>query len=329
MVGAVLVHEDRIIGEGWHKRFGGPHAEVEAIASVKEGDRHLIERATLFVTLEPCCHFGKTPPCTELILSKNIKKVVIGTSDPNPLVEGKGLSRLAEQGVEIELGVFQKEAALLNRRFITNVKKRRPYVILKWAQTRDGFIAPSLDASVESKKISNPLSHVLVHKWRAEEDAIMVGYNTLLYDDPRLNVRLVESLQQPIRVTWDEKGGDRKEGLSFFDGSQESIVFNYEVDQIEGRVSYIQLKKEEEAVAQMLAMLNGKGIGSLIVEGGTKLITKFITSGLWDEARICTSSKMIEKGIPAPFLFGNVEDKMEMEEDVWEIISNPQEKIEG
>lgn len=324
MVGAVLVYEDKIIGEGWHRVYGGPHAEVEAINSVQE--KSLIEKATLYVTLEPCSHHGKTPPCVDLILKHHIKSVIVSLQDPNPLVAGKGIERLRANGVQVEVGLLKEEAQRQNKRFLTYFIKQRPYVILKWAQSLDGFIAPALNASPEAKKISGSLSALLTHKWRAEEDAIMVGYNTLLYDNPQLNVRNWETSKKLVRITLEERGATA-ERHHFYDQSQTSYVFNYLKDHTNGSLEYIKILENELPVTQLLSSLRERGIGSLIVEGGTNLLNRFISAGLWDEARICTSSKSLKDGVKAPFLFGNVKDKLELGEDLWEIIQNPQEQI--
>lgn len=324
MVGAVLVHKDRIIGEGWHKKFGGPHAEVEAIASVKE--KELLKQSTLYVTLEPCFHFGKTPPCVDLILKSGIPAVVVAMQDPNPLVSGRGIAKLREEGVVVQVGLMENEAKQLNKRFLTFIEKQRPYIVLKWAQTRDGLIAPSLASSRSEKAISNMLSNLLVHKWRGEEDAIMVGFNTLKHDNPKLNVRYWETLQQPIRLSMDWKGAALPDH-HFFDGSQTSILFNYQEEKLEGSNHYFKLTQEEPFLTQILARLKAMGIVSVLVEGGTGLLSAFIETGMWDEARICTSTKVLGTGIQAPFLFGNVMDKVDLAGDTWEIIQNPQEQI--
>lgn len=324
MVGAVLVHQDRIVGEGWHKKFGGPHAEVEAVASVV--DQSVLKHSTMYVTLEPCNHHGKTPPCTDLILKHNIKSVVVAMEDPNPLVAGKGIAKLRQMGVEVQVGILEEKSRRLNKRFITSFTKRRPYVILKWAQSSDGFIAPSLHATKEEKQISGSLSNILTHKWRSEEDAIMVGFNTLVHDKPSLTIRNWESYKQLLRITLDERVGQQSIPWSQ-SKSIPSIVFNYEENKHEEALEHIKLEGNSNPIEQLLSLLWKRGIGSLIVEGGTGLLNQFISYGIWDEARIGTSKKILERGIPAPYLFGNVSDKIELEGDVWEIILNPQGEI--
>lgn len=324
MVGAVLVYENRIIGEGWHKKFGGPHAEVEAVASV--ADTSVLKGSTMYVTLEPCNHYGKTPPCTDLILKHNIKSVVVAMEDPNPLVAGSGIEKLRQRGVNVQVGMLEQESRRLNKRFITYFVKERPYVILKWAQSSDGFIAPSLHATKEEKQISGPLSAILTHKWRSEEDAIMVGFNTLIHDKPSLTIRNWESLKQLLRVTLDERGGPHE--IPWSQGrSISSIVFNYKENKQKEALEYIKLENSGDPIEQVLSLLWKRGVGSLIVEGGSGILNKFISLGMWDEARIGTSKSAIGKGIPAPYLFGNVLDKIELEDDVWEIIQNPQGEI--
>ncbi|MBC7390712.1 MAG: bifunctional diaminohydroxyphosphoribosylaminopyrimidine deaminase/5-amino-6-(5-phosphoribosylamino)uracil reductase RibD [Opitutaceae bacterium] len=319
MVGAVIVHEGRIIGEGWHKQFGGPHAEVNAINDVV--DTHLLSNSTMYVTLEPCCHFGKTPPCADLIIAKKIKKVVIAMLDPNPLVAGKGLIRLNNAGIVTTTGIFEKEATKLNRRFITNILNKRPYIILKWAQTTDGFLAPGLNADKKAKQISNSLSQQLVHAWRAQEDAILVGYNTLIHDNPKLNVRLINTHRQPTRITWDEKGVPPSHH-HFFDGSQRSFIFNHIKEEKVSTHSYLQIEPNETGITNLLNRILKEGIGSVIIEGGTKTLDKFINLNLWDEARICTSTKLLGSGIKAPNISISPSGSFHLEEDCWKIVFN-------
>lgn len=219
LVGCVIVHEDRIIGEGWHREYGGPHAEVNAVNSVE--NQALLSESTVYVTLEPCAHWGKTPPCANLLVEKKVKKVVIAATDSNPLVGGRGIEILKNAGIEVETGILEKDARWQNRRFFTQIEKQRPYVILKWAQTQDGFVAKE---NFDSKWISNSHSRQLVHKWRAEEDAILVGKNTAAYDNPRLDVRDWVG-KNPIRVVLDSKLELSSE-LNLFDQSIPTLVFN-------------------------------------------------------------------------------------------------------
>lgn len=319
MVGAVIVYNDVIIGEGWHQQFGFAHAEVNAVNSVQNKD--FLAESTIYVTLEPCSHFGKTPPCADLIIRSKFKKVVVAMLDPNPLVAGNGIQRIREAGIEVEMGVLESEAKMLNKRFLTFHQKKRPYVILKWAETADGFIAPTLDAAKEAKQISNKLSQLLVHKWRREEDAIMVGMNTLLHDNPNLDARLADGFKQPIRITIDERGtisGD----YHFFNGKLSSIVFNYQKEEEDGAIKYLKLDPKQEPLAQLLTRLYANGIGSILVEGGSKLITRFLEANIWDEARVCVSDKTFGTGIVAPILRKPIQEKFELETDAWKVMLN-------
>lgn len=320
MVGAVVVHEGKIIGEGYHTQFGAAHAEVEAIKSVK--DKALLAESTIYVTLEPCSHYGKTPPCSDLLIETKVKKVMVAMQDPNPLVAGKGIAKLRQAGIEVEVGILEAEARMLNRRFVTFHEKHRPYIILKWAETADGFIAPSLDASRQDKQISNLLSQQIVHKWRAEEDAIMVGMNTLLHDNPKLNIRFVECFKQPIRIVLDEKGV-KLTNLHFLDGLQPSIVFNFLEEDLTKACKYYRLDASEEPFRQMMDLLFRGGVGSLIVEGGAKLIKRLLDLGLWDEARVCVSPKTFGQGIEAPILKRPVCEEFRLNEDTWKVMLNP------
>ena len=324
MVGAVIVHQGEIIGEGWHQRFGGPHAEVEAIKSVKLPE--LLSESALYVTLEPCSHFGKTPPCADLVVGRGIKKVYVAMMDPNPKVSGKGLEKLRNAGIAVEVGLLEEQAQLLNKRFLTCFEKKRPYVVLKWAQTADGFISPSLEAPKAEKQISNALSQQLVHRWRGQEDAIMVGYNTLQYDNPQLNVRLAHTHRQPTRITWNERQDKLADTFHFSDGSQNSFVFNHHLEDGDSKVRYLRINQTSESLHLLLSRLWQEGIGSLIVEGGTKLLEKFISSHLWDEARICTSPKRFGYGVSAPFLMQAAAERFSLAEDEWQIVFNSPRK---
>ncbi|MEX2512570.1 MAG: bifunctional diaminohydroxyphosphoribosylaminopyrimidine deaminase/5-amino-6-(5-phosphoribosylamino)uracil reductase RibD [Cyclobacteriaceae bacterium] len=294
MVGCVIVHENKIIGEGYHKKYGGPHAEPNAIQEVENKD--LLAASTLYVTLEPCSHFGKTPPCADLIVQHHLKRVVIGAKDANPLVGGKGIRKLQEAGITVETGLLEKEIRLQNRRFFTFMEKTRPYIILKWAQTKDGWIARS---NFDSKWISNPLSRQFVHRWRAEEDAIMVGTTTAKVDNPKLNVR-DWSGKDPVRVFIDNQR-TLDPNLNLFDGSQPTICFNKVKTESGKNLEWVKLEKAE-SIEKMVAELYHRNIQSLIVEGGTQLLTSFLEAGLWDEARVFTGNVFFGQGIPAPII---------------------------
>lgn len=297
MVGCVVVHNHRIIGEGYHRQFGGPHAEVEAIRSV--GDRSLLRQSVLYVNLEPCSHTGKTPPCTGLIIESGIPEVVIGTIDPNPLVSGNGIRQLQAAGVITLTGVLAESCQWLNRRFFTFHQKKRPYVILKWAQTADGFIdrIRGIQNPAEPYWISNEVSKMLVHKWRAMEQAILVGTRTALLDNPRLNVREWHG-RSPLRMVIDRKLR-LPHHLNLFDGSLETWVFNEKVDKTDGNIRYARLDFSN-LVQEILRYLHYHDIQSVFIEGGRQLIESFLTEGLWDEARVITGMKRFGEGLAAP-----------------------------
>ena len=298
MVGAVLVHEGRIIGEGWHKEYGEAHAEVNCINAVQEEDRQFISQSILYVSLEPCAHYGKTPPCTDLIIRHKIPKVVIGCRDPFKEVDGKGIEKLKAAGIEVETAVLEEECRELNKRFFTFHKKQRSFIILKWAQTADGFIAGD-----DSKRIliSNEFSNRLVHKWRSEEAAIMVGTNTALRDDPALTTRLWPG-PSPVRLVIDMNL--RLPGsLKVFDGSERTIVFNTIKEDEKPNLSFIKLDKEKQFVPQLMDVLYRLPLQSVLVEGGAALLQTFIESGVWDEARVIVNGELsIGNGLPAPVL---------------------------
>ena len=292
LVGCVIVHEDRIIGEGWHGRFGGPHAEVNAISSVTS--KELLSESTLYVNLEPCAHHGKTPPCADLIISSGIKKVVVSNLDPNPLVAGKGISQLKHAGVSVLEGILESEGQFLNRRFFTFFSKQRPYIILKWAETADGFMAR---LNHDSKWISNQSSRKLVHQYRAQEDAIMVGKNTAYYDNPQLTVRHWEG-EHPIRVVLDAKislGID----LHLFDGKVPTLCYNHLKNEKRTNLEFVQ-GPETGFLEFVLKDLCQRNIQSILVEGGSQLLSNLLRLDLWDEARIFISLIKFEQGLEAP-----------------------------
>ncbi len=304
MVGAVLVYQNRIIGEGWHQHYGKAHAEVNCIASVKEEDRSIISQSTLYVSLEPCAHFGKTPPCADLIIQHQIPKVIIGCRDPFAEVNGKGIEKLKVAGVSIEVGVLEYECMELNKRFFTFHAKQRPYIILKWAQTADGFISTLAKNgnTVHSRlQISNEYCNRLVHKWRSEEASILVGTNTALLDDPELTTRLWQG-PSPVRVVMDM---DLKlpASLKIFNHEVKTIIFNTVKQEEQGNIIYCHIKKNISLLPQLLDGLYQFNIQSVMVEGGAKLLQSFIDEKYWDEARILTNSTMIiNKGLAAPVL---------------------------
>jgi diaminohydroxyphosphoribosylaminopyrimidine deaminase / 5-amino-6-(5-phosphoribosylamino)uracil reductase len=293
MVGCVIEHGGRIIGEGWHKAWGGPHAEVNAIQAVE--DKNLLAEATLYVSLEPCSHFGKTPPCADLIVEHKLKKVVICNTDPNPLVLGRGISRLTDAGIEVVTGVLAEKGRELNKRFFTFIEKKRPYIVLKWAQTNNGFIASE---NFDSKWISSPLSRKLVHKWRAQEDAIMVGRQTAAYDDPKLNVR-DWSGKNPIRILID-RNLSLPNTLNLFDGSQPTICYNHVKTEALPNLTYVQIEPSAHIIDDVITDLYHRNIGSVLVEGGSFLLNALIDRQLYDEMRIFVGPVHFPAGIAAP-----------------------------
>jgi len=292
MVGCVVVHNGLIIGEGWHMKYGGPHAEVNAINSVK--DKSLLSDATVFVTLEPCSHHGLTPPCSDLLISSGVKKVVIGNMDPNPKVLGKGIQKLRDSGVEVNIGQFPDQGEEVNKRFFTYHRMKRPFIILKWAETADGFIAHE---NYDSKWISNDCSRQLVHRWRAEEDAVLVGKNTALYDDPALTVRDAAG-KNPVRIVIDHKL-QLPHHLQLFDHSIPTICYNLSQDKDLANLEYVKLE-EGRFEDSLLTDLYNRKIISIIIEGGRSTLQSFIDKNLWDEARIFKSKGIFKKGIKAP-----------------------------
>jgi diaminohydroxyphosphoribosylaminopyrimidine deaminase/5-amino-6-(5-phosphoribosylamino)uracil reductase len=297
MVGAVLVHEGRIIGEGYHRQFGKAHAEVNCLESVRPEDSGLIKHSVLYVSLEPCSHYGKTPPCADLIIEKGIPEVVIGCLDPNVLVAGKGLEKLTRAGLKTTTGILEREARELNRRFFLFQNEKRPYVVLKWAQSLDGKISGTGDTRT---LISNPQTNRIVHKWRAQEAAILVGTNTALKDDPELSTRFWPGAD-PIRLVLDREL-KLPVSLKMFSG-QRTIVFNLHKHEEIGSVSYFQITANVNPVHQILNALYQLNIQSVLVEGGSYLLQSFINAEAWDEARvICNEEMVIGQGIPAPVL---------------------------
>jgi diaminohydroxyphosphoribosylaminopyrimidine deaminase/5-amino-6-(5-phosphoribosylamino)uracil reductase len=293
LVGCVLVNEGKIIGEGYHEQYGGPHAEVNAIASVT--DPKLLAAATAYVSLEPCSHWGKTPPCANLLVEKGIKSVVVATLDPNPLVAGKGVKLLEEAGISVQVGLLEREARWQNRRFFCQQEKHRPYLILKWAQTQDGFIARE---NFDSKWISCSQSRQLVHQWRADEQAILVGKNTALHDNPRLNVRDWTG-SDPIRVVLDSKL-ELPADLHLFDQQIPTLCYNLLKSEKLTNLEWVQLPQLSPEA--LLADLHARQIQSVLIEGGSQTIHQFLAAGLWDEARVFTAPIEFERGIAAPKL---------------------------
>lgn len=298
LVGCVIVLDDQIIGEGWHRQAGTPHAEVHAINSVRDKDQ--LCRATLYVNLEPCCHHGKTPPCSDLIIAEKIPRVVISNRDPNPKVSGKGIEKLRKAGVEVVTGCLEEEGTHLNRRFFTFYNRNRPYIILKWAQTTNGFIAPEKQKQGKPFWITGAYARQLVHKWRSEEQGILIGKNTAIKDNPRLNTRLWKG-KNPTRILIDADLKSRKQqGLHLYDNQTETIVFCNEPRQHTENTLFEKLNPGENTVSQILERLYEHQLQSVIVEGGRDTLQRFIDAGLWDEARVFTGTSGLESGIKAP-----------------------------
>ena len=299
MVGAVLVYEHKIIGEGYHKKNGEPHAEVNCINSVLPENKALIEKSTIYVSLEPCSHFGKTPPCSDLIIKNNIKKVVIGCQDVYKEVAGRGIQKLQAAGIEVTVGILEKECLDLNKRFFTFHQKKRPYLILKWAQSANGKIGSLDDSRI---LISNDYSNRLVHQWRSEEAGILVGTNTALKDNPSLTIRLWPG-KNPARIVIDQNL-KLPTDLSIFNGAANTYVLNILKNSVEKNLRFIKVDSSN-FLGESLHALFELNIQSILVEGGTKTLQSFIDAGLWDEARIITNEeKIIENGLDAPEMTG-------------------------
>lgn len=311
LVGAVLVYNDKIVGEGFHEQYGKAHAEVNCINAVREEDKYLISESTLYVTLEPCVHYGKTPPCTDLIIANKIPRVVVGHADPFEEVSGKGIARLREHGIDVTTFVLEEECKFQNRRFLTYQTKKRPYIILKWAESADGFIAPNGN---ESYWLTNEKSRQLSHKWRTEEDTIMVGYNTVSRDNSQLTARLWKG-RNPVRVIVDEQLALPK-NANVFNGEARTIVFNFVEDKSEKNLQFIKLNSEKNIALEIAEKLYEQKIQSVIIEGGTKLLTKFIEQNLWDETRVFKTTVLLSDGITAPVFSAKNSKKMAVENDM-------------
>ena len=301
MVGSVLVYNNIIIGEGYHQQYGQAHAEVNCLNSVAEKNKGFISNSTLYVSLEPCAHYGKTPPCADLIIKNNIKTVIIGCRDSYDEVDGKGIQKLKSAGITVTSGVLEKESLELNRRFFTFHTQKRPYIILKWAQTENLKIAA---ADFSAVKISNDTSNRLVHKWRSEEAAILVGFNTALLDNPSLTNRLWSG-KNPVRLVIDRH---LKLPVShhLFNKKIKTIVFNEHRQSAEDGLLYYKLEAAKNLIPSLLKALFELGIQSVLVEGGAGLLQSFINNNYWDEAKVISNHNLkIEDGVNAPQLRNN------------------------
>lgn len=297
MVGAVLVYNGRIIGEGWHQEYGSAHAEVHCIESVAEQDRHLIPESTMYVSLEPCAHYGKTPPCAIRLIREQIKRVVVCNDDPFEAVKGKGYELLRNAGTEVLAGILKEQGKWLNRRFFCFHQLQRPYIILKWAQTSQGFFAP-IDKS--RKQLSNAASRQLVHQWRTQEAAILTGTTTAMNDDPQLTARYWKG-KQPLRIVID-RTLKLPHSLKIFDDSTDTWILNETTERQNGNIHYHQIDFQASIIPQLLERLYSANIQSLIVEGGIYTLQQFIDAGLWDEARVFHTGEELKNGIAAPLL---------------------------
>lgn len=306
-VGAVIVFEDKIIGEGYTSAYGGNHAEVNAINSVI--DKSLLSKSTIYVSLEPCSHFGKTPPCCDLIIKFKIPNVVVGTVDPNIKVAGNGIKKLMEAGANVTVGILENECKESNKRFFTFHKKKRPYIILKWAESMDEFIAPSTKENKKPVWITNQYSRQLVHKWRSEEHAILVGTQTVIDDNPKLDVRDWTG-KNPIRIVLDQNNRIPKESL-IFDKCAKTLLINSEIIYFNENIAF-----------QITKYLFDNSIQSVIIEGGSQTLQTFIDSNLWDEARIFKGRVTFKNGVKAPTFKGDFKNSTKINNDELLIYSN-------
>lgn len=297
LVGAVLVHEGRVIGAGWHDAYGGVHAEVACLQNVQATDRPFIRESTLYVSLEPCAHQGRQPPCARRIIEEEIPRVVVAIEDPFPEVGGRGIAMLRQAGIEVTVGLCATEARWLCRRFLTVQEKKRPYIVLKWAESQDCFMAP-VDGS--RQQLSNHFSQTLVHRWRSEESAIMVGTHTALADNPQLNVRLWDG-PQPLRIALDRKLRIPA-GFHLLNAGQPTWIINERKESNEGNLHFLKLPFDEQLLPTLLERLLQAGKNSLLVEGGPTLLQSFLDAGLWDEARVFQTNFNMGKGLHSPAL---------------------------
>jgi len=322
MVGCVIVSGNKIIGEGYHQQYGQAHAEVNAVnavfANYGEKSAALFKDAIVYVSLEPCAHFGKTPPCADLLVKHQVKRVVICNVDPFPDVDGKGISKLKEAGIKVTTGVLDEEGKYLNRRFFTRVKSQRPYIILKWARTANGYFAPK---NTVQQWISGPLAKKAVHKWRTEEDAIVIGKKTALADNPQLSAREWKG-KNPIRILIDRKLEVPADHHIFNDRAK-TIIFNEVKTDVVDNIHYIEMEDMQFYLPQKIAyQLYLMDIQSIIIEGGANILNQFISSGLWDEARVFNSASSWDTGIHSPQINGNITSLITVGQDQLTIYEN-------
>ncbi len=318
LVGSVIVHNDTIIGEGWHQKSGLTHAEVNAIQSIN--DKSLLKGATIYVSLEPCSHFGKTPPCADLIIENGIKNVVIGSLDPNPKVAGKGIKKLKDAGCNVVEGVLKSDCDELNKRFFNFHRNKKPYIILKWAQTKDGFIAPEKRKNNNPVWITNKHSRQLVHKWRAEEQAILVGTQTVLDDNPSLTTRDWQG-KSPIRIVLD-RSFKIPEEASVLDRNVQTMVITEKETENQENLSFEVIDFSKDISSQICDLLYRYKIQSVIIEGGAKTLQTFIDAKLWDEARVFIGNSAFKEGTKAPILLREAVSEEKIKEDILRIYKN-------
>jgi len=322
MVGCVIVVNDKIIGEGYHRKYGEAHAEPNAVKNVF--DRYgndaesLLQQATAYVNLEPCAHFGKTPPCADLFVKHKLKKVVIGNRDPFSGVDGKGIEKLKNAGIEVASGILEDECKYFNRRFFTRIQKQRPFIILKWAETANGYFATT---DGHQKWISGALAKRLAHQWRTEEDAILIGKQTAIMDNPRLTSREWPG-KNPVRLVID-KNLQVPQGNHIFNTEAKTIIFNEVKTDVIGNIHYIQMEDMHFYLAQKIAFqLYLMDIQSVIIEGGANILNQFLDGNLWDEARVFTASNSWESGLRSPIINGHLQEHIQVGSDKLSIYLN-------
>ena len=322
MVGCVIVKDNKVIGEGYTSAYGGNHAEVNAIKSVE--DKSLLKDATLYVTLEPCNHYGKTPPCSDLIISSGIKNIVVGCVDPHEKVAGAGIQKLRDHGCKVVVGVLEKQCIEQNRRFFTYHKMKRPYIILKWAESSDGFI--DIDRDVNSMKeakpnwISNQYSRQIVHKWRAEEDAILIGTNTALKDNPKLTIRKWHG-KNPVRVILD-RNLKIPDTYAIYYNEAKTIILTEKNKASSKHIFYENLDFSKNIVQQICIILSKHKLLSVLIEGGSQTLQAFIDANVWDEARIFSGGSAFLSGISAPKISGDLISESMLQKDTLRILRN-------
>ena len=318
LVGAVLVYNGHVIGEGWHQQYGEAHAEVNCLNSVRAEDKHLIEQSTMYVNLEPCAHHGNTPPCAHRLVKEKVQKVVVANTDPNIAVAGKGIAILRDAGIEVVMDVLKDTGNWLNRRFFSFHTQKRPYVILKWAQSAEGYIAP-MDRLPH--QLSNEHSQLLVHQWRTEEAAIWVGKTTAINDNPQLTARLWQG-KQPLRIAFDKKL-EIPETHHLYNADATTWIINEHKDEVEGNIRYVKMTFDDTILQQTSEALYRANILSVIIEGGATLLNSFIAQGVWDEARIFKTYTSLYTGVAAPIIQeGNLVSCIPCGSDLLEVYTN-------